>query len=68
MKKLVLGLCLIIVAFATQAYCSQTKDEPKYLENIYFALSNGISQINIKKLAEMILSNHGIQAEINVSL
>ena len=62
---------LVSMAFITRADCiteNKTEEKSQYLENIYFTLSGSTSQHNVKKLAEFILNNHGINAEINVSL
>lgn len=71
MKTLAWLAGIATVVFIAQAYCApenKTETKPQYLENIYFSLSNATSQHNVKKLAEFILNNHGISAEINVSL
>ena len=72
MKSLSWIIGITSFAFAIHTYCfsnQQIKEnEPVYLENIYFGLYNGTSQGKIKNLAEYILENHGIHADINVSL
>ena len=71
MKFLSWTLGTLAIAFSLYTYSSaeqQKEKEPTYLENIYFGLYNGTSQGKIKNLAEYILNNHGVHADINVSL
>lgn len=65
-----MGVIAFVLALHSYVSANQQikEQKPVYLENIYFGLYNSTSQGKIKNLAEYILHNHGIHADINVSL
>ena len=46
---------------------SAQENDSKVLQNIYFTGNGNIASVYIKLLAENILYNHGIQAEVTVN-
>ena len=67
------GFCIGTLALFYAGYVNAEKElssennSNKVLPNIYFTGNGNITSIYIKLLAENILHNHGIQAEVTVN-